>query len=98
MIRDSQHGFVRGRSCLTNLIEFFDYVMKCVDEGSAVNVVYMDFSKIFDKVPHGRLIKKANTYWRLGDLTRWIHNWFSGRRQRVMTDGCFSDWRQVTSG
>ena len=55
MIRDSQHSFVRGRSCLTNLIEFFEHVTKCVDEGSEVDVVYMDFSKAFDKVPHGKL-------------------------------------------
>eukprot|EP00061_Rhincodon_typus_P009059 g32237.t1 len=53
LIGDRQHGFVRGRSCLTNLIEFFEEVMKIIDEGKAVDVVYMDFSKAFDKVPHG---------------------------------------------
>ena len=90
MIRDSQHGFVSGRSCLTNLIEFFEHVTKCVDDGSAVDVVYMDFSKAFDKVPHGRLIKKANAHGIQGDLTRWIHNWLGDRRKRVMTDDCFS--------
>ena len=58
LITDSQHGFVRGRSCLTNLIEFFEEVTKQVDEGKAVDVVYMDFSKAFDKVPRGRLMSK----------------------------------------
>eukprot|EP00061_Rhincodon_typus_P003592 g20467.t1 len=52
LIRDSQHGFVRGRSCLTKLIEFFKEVMKAIDEDRAVDVIYMDFSKAFDKVPH----------------------------------------------
>ena len=49
LIRDSQHGFVSGKSCLTNLIEFFEGVTKKVDAGSAVDVVYLDFSKAFDK-------------------------------------------------
>ena len=86
LIRDSQHGFVRGRSCLTNLIEFFEEVTRCVDEGSAVDVVYMDFSKAFDKVPHGRLVKKVNSHGIQGNLIKWIQNWLSCRRQRVMTE------------
>eukprot|EP00061_Rhincodon_typus_P015388 g43029.t1 len=55
-ISDRQHGFVRWRSCLTNLIEFFEEVIKMIDEGKVVHVVYMVFSKAFDKVPHGRLV------------------------------------------
>ena len=62
LIRDSQHGFVRGKSCLTSLIEFFEEVTRYVDEGRAVDVVYMDFSKAFDKVPHGRLMKKVRRH------------------------------------
>ena len=58
LIRNSQNGFVTGESCLTNLIEFFEGVTKKVDEGSVVDVVYMDFSKVFDKVPHGRMLHK----------------------------------------
>jgi len=41
-IRPSQHGFVKGRSCLTNLISFYDQVTRLVDEGKAVDVVYLD--------------------------------------------------------
>ena len=62
MIRDSQHGFVRCRSCLTSLIGFFEEVTKHVDEGRAVDVVYTDFSNAFDKVPHGRLIQKVKRH------------------------------------
>ena len=41
-IRTSQHGFMNGRSCLTNLTPFYDKVTRLVDEGKAVDVVYLD--------------------------------------------------------
>ncbi|XP_062910784.1 uncharacterized protein LOC134349811 [Mobula hypostoma] len=98
LIKDSQHGFVRGRSCLTNLVEFFEEVPKKVDEGKAVDVVYMDVSKAFDKVPQGRLVQKVQTLGIHGDVVNGIRNWLCGRRKRVVMDDCFSDWRPVTSG
>ena len=55
LIRDSQHGFRSGRSCLTNLLEFLEYITKQLDEGNSIDVIYLDFSKAVDKVPHRRL-------------------------------------------
>jgi len=89
---------VRGKSCLTSLIEFFVEVTKYVDEGRAVDVVYMEFSKAFDKVPHGRLMQKVRRHGIMGNLATWIKNWLTHRRQRVVVDGKYSAWSPVTSG
>ncbi|KAK4825741.1 hypothetical protein QYF61_002180 [Mycteria americana] len=58
VIRPSQHGFRKGRSCLTNLISFCDKVTCLVDEGKAVDVVYLDFRKAFGTISHSILLEK----------------------------------------
>ena len=58
MLNKSQHGFLRDKSCQTNLISFFNKVTSLVDAGNAVGIVYLDFSKAFDKVPHDILVRK----------------------------------------
>ena len=57
LINPSQHWFLKAKSCLTNLLGFLEEITKWVDDGSLVDVIYLDFQKPFDKVPHQRLIK-----------------------------------------
>ncbi|KAK4827896.1 hypothetical protein QYF61_022319 [Mycteria americana] len=97
-IKPSQHGFRKGRSCLTNLISFYDKVTCLVDEGKAVDVVYLDFSKAFDTVSHSIFLEKLAAHGLDGCTLRWVKNWLDGRAQRVVVNGVYSGWRPVTSG
>ena len=98
LINPSQHGFLKARSCLTNLLCFFEEITKWVDEGSPVDVIYLDFQKAFDKVPHQRLILKLKSHGMGNSIINWIEQWLTDRRQRVVVDGEVSSWKSVLSG
>ena len=98
LINTSQHGFLNTRSCLTNLLCFFEEIIKCVDGVSPVDVVYLDFQKAFDKVPHQRLLLKLKAHGMGNDVINWIEKWLTYRRQRVIVDGEISNWKSVLSG
>ncbi|CAM5091339.1 unnamed protein product [Eretmochelys imbricata] len=93
-----QHGFTKGRSCQTNLISFFEKVTDFLDKGNAVDLIYLDFSKAFDTVPHGELLVKLEKMGINMKIERWIRNWLTGRLQWVLLKGELSGWREVTSG
>uniref|UniRef100_A0A8C3I187 Reverse transcriptase domain-containing protein n=1 Tax=Chrysemys picta bellii TaxID=8478 RepID=A0A8C3I187_CHRPI len=98
VIGNSQHGFVKNKSCQTNLIAFFDRITSLVDKGEAVDVVYLDFSKAFDTVSYDILINKLGKY-NLDDATiRWVHNWLDNHTQRIVMNGSQSCWKGITSG
>ncbi|KAK4817414.1 hypothetical protein QYF61_013481 [Mycteria americana] len=97
-IKPSQHGFRKGRSCLTNLISYYNKVTRLMDEGKAVDVFYLDFRKAFDTVSHSILLEKLAAHGLDGCTLRWVKNWLDGWAQRVVVNGVYSGWRPVTSG
>jgi len=98
LIRDSQHGFRRGRSCTTNILEFLDMVTDVINQKENVDVIFLDFAKAFDKVPHRRLLAKLQSHGIDGKVVRWVASWLKGRKQRVCIDGSSSHWADVLSG
>jgi hypothetical protein len=98
LINKSQHGFVKDRSCVTNLLEFLEQATTVVDGGAGFDIIYLDFAKAFDKVPIKRLLKKVRAHGIRGQVLHWIESWLRGRRQRVVLNGRFSSWEDVLSG
>ena len=98
LINQTQHGFLKGRSCLTNLLDFMEHISKWADDGSPVDVIYLDFQKAFDKVPHQRLLIKLKSHGMGESVVNWVRDWLSGRKQRVVVEGEESSWRPVISG
>ena len=82
---------------LNKYVMFFGFG-KWVDEGSPVDIIYLDFKKAFDKVPHQRLLLKLKAHGIGNGMINWIEKWLIDRRQRVVVDGEVSKWKSVLSG
>ncbi|CAM5095902.1 unnamed protein product [Natator depressus] len=91
VIRNSQHGFTKGKSCLTNLIAFYDKITGSLDEGKEVDVLFLDFSKAFDTVSHNILASKLKKY----GLDEWAESWLDCW---AVINGSMSSWQLISSG
>ena len=98
LFSDHQHGFMNGRSCLTNLITVLDSWTTILEDGGSVDTIYLDFSKAFDTVPHERLLMKLESYGIEGQVLWWVRDFLTGRKQRVVVNGKESSWGEVLSG
>ena len=93
-----QHGFLTGRSCTTQLLDTMDLLTEFLDNREAVDVIFLDFAKAFDSVPHQRLVTKLAGYGVGGRVLGWIKDFLTERRQRVCVNGATSSWNSVLSG
>ena len=98
LISAKQHGFRKGRSCLTQLLGHVDQILKNLLNGVETDVIYLDYAKAFDKVDHTILLKKLSLYGITGRLHAWLTQFLRGRHQVVVVDGQHSQPAAVTSG
>lgn len=87
LLSAQQHGFVRKKSCLTNLLCFLDEITKRLDQGQSVEVCYLDFRKAFDTVNHRLLLHKLHAFSLDPVLIRWIEHFLMGRSFQVSVEG-----------
>jgi hypothetical protein len=98
VLSEEQHGFTEKKSCVTNLLEALESWTTAVDEGNNVDIIFLDYSKAFDTVPHRRLLDKLKSYGIRGPIHGWIQDFLSERTQRVRIKSTNSLSQPVHSG
>ena len=93
-----QHGFRKKRSCTTQLLEVMEDITKLLDNKIPVDIIYLDFRKAFDTVPHERLLVKLEAYGIGGSIVNWIRNFLVNRHQVVRVGEEISGKIAVKSG
>ena len=94
----NQHGFRNGRSCLSQLLAHYDFILSKLESGQNVDVIYLDFAKEFDKVDHGVLLHKLRSLGINGKLGEWIYSFLTNRSQYVTANRSKLNRSMVTSG
>ena len=84
LLSEHQHGFVRNKSCITNSLEALDYLTWNEWQRTPSDVVFLDFAKAFDTVPHSMLLLKLKGYGVCVQLVKWTQAFLSKRKQRVV--------------
>ena len=94
----TQHGFQSGKSTLTNLVQYTDYLAKAIDTTKQIDAIYTDIGKAFDRVDHGILLAKLDHFGIHGDLLNWLSSYLSSRKQKVVICGHESSCYSAPSG
>jgi hypothetical protein len=98
LLSEKQHGFIKGRSTLTNLLESVSDWTLALDNKRTTSVIYIDFSRAFDMVSHPKLLSKLRSYNISGDLLCFITDFLSNRSQRTRVGNSLSEIKELISG
>ena len=98
LIATEQHGFLPGKSCITNLLLFMDSLTQARDSGLITDSIFFDFAKAFDKVPHQPLIHKLQEYGITGNILKWIESFLTSRTFQVRVGFTASNASVIRSG
>ena len=99
VLHNLQHGFLKNRSCTTQLLKVYHSIGTILDRGGQVDILYLDFSKAFDSVSHSLLLYKLEQFYGFTDLfIQLFESYLRQRMQCVLIDGENSSWNDVTSG
>ncbi len=98
LISNSQHGFLRKHSAVTQLLETLNDWTIAADEKAPIDVAFADVSKAFDKLPHSKILESLEAYRIEGPLLNWLKAFLSDRSQSVVYNNCQSQRVDVPSG
>lgn len=98
IIIPQQHGFVKQRSTVTNMLIFTTFLFEGFEANKQTDCVYTDFRKAFDRVDHRILLEKLAFNGIRGNLWRWYRSYISNRTQKVVIKGCESEYVDISSG
>ena len=98
LLSNEQYGFRPGRSCITQLLVHIDKIIEILENNQNADVLYLDFSKAFDKVCHTTLINKLENFGIKGKILNWLKSFLDERYQKVIVGGKASEPKKVQSG
>ena len=96
--QDAQFGFRKKRSTTSLLLSAVHDWASNLNNRLTTHCIFIDFAKAFDSVPHQRLLMKLKAYGIDGSMLKWFSSFLTTRQQRVVINGCASDWSPVLSG
>ena len=98
LFNKNQHGFVPGKSTQTQLLIYYEDIYESLLEGVRIDTVFLDFARAFDKVNHKILMKKVKNHKIKGKIAKWIEEFLSNRKFKVVANNSMSEEEDVTSG
>ena len=98
LFNKNQHGFVPGKSTQTQLLIYYEDIYESLLEGFRIDTVFLDFARAFDKVNHKILLKKVVNHKIKGKLAKWLKEFLSNRKFKVVANKSMSEEEDVTSG